>query len=32
MQGNSNPLSDVDDVIVRLRREVCALHAELPAE
>ena len=23
-------LSDVDDAIVRLRREVCALHAELP--
>ena len=25
-----NLLSDVDDVIGRLRREVCALHAELP--
>ena len=30
MQLDSNPLSDVDDDIARLRREVCALHAELP--
>ena len=30
MQGNVNPLSDVGEVIGRLRREVCALHAELP--
>ena len=30
MQGNVNPLSDVEEVIGRLRREVCALHAELP--
>ena len=30
MQLNSNPLSDVDEDIARLRREVCALHAELP--
>jgi len=30
MQGNVNRLSDVEDVIGRLRREVCALHAELP--
>ena len=30
MQGNVNQLSDVEEVIGRLRREVCALHAELP--
>ena len=30
MQLNSNPLSDVEEDIARLRREVCALHAELP--
>lgn len=30
MQGNVDPLSDVEEVIGRLRREVCALHAELP--
>ena len=30
MQANTNPLDDVEEVIARLRREVCALHAELP--
>ncbi len=30
MQLNSNALSDVEEDIARLRREVCALHAELP--
>ena len=30
MQVDSNSLGDVDDDIARLRREVCALHAELP--
>ena len=30
MQLDSNPLSGVEEDIARLRREVCALHAELP--